>query len=120
MNNAIYLTLKKLNNQESVSKNELKKAFHVHAASSTAWPACAVAFAAAYAANVFSYIDAVDAAHNDPYAYADTVTYAYIAIDLVSSAAENNQEIASQFIDEYFKITGENKQDYLDKIRAYK
>jgi hypothetical protein len=97
MNNAIYLTLKKLDNPESVSKRELRKA---------------IADAASAYASAYASADAASA-----YASADTASYAYFA---VVDALRSRLESAKYWVNEYLEITGENKKDYLDVIKAEK
>jgi hypothetical protein len=55
---------------------------------------------------------AFSAAAND-ISFLDAAAAAYFA-------AENNQESATKWVNKYFEITGENKQDYLDAIEEEK
>jgi hypothetical protein len=52
---------------------------------------------------------------------ARSAAYAYHAAYVASAiAAENKPESAKYWVNEYLKETGENKQDYLDKIEDEK
>lgn len=98
MNNAIYLTLKKLNNPESVSDSEIKNAV------ASANAAC---------------IAAADVAYDTDYSVYDSSGAAY-ALYAVLNAATDRPEVAKHRISEYFELTGENKQDYINAIEEEK
>jgi hypothetical protein len=122
MNKYIYKVIKWLENPESVSQKERDKNAY-DAAYAAAYAAADTAYAAAYAA--YDSYAAADAAYDAAYdaadaAYASADTAYAAAYASAYAAAENNPEIANHFIDRYFEITGENKQDYLDRIEAEK
>lgn len=94
MNKYIYKVIKWLEDHESVSQAEMDKNKHdAISAYADTYQDAAAAAAAVYATY---------------YAYASASTYGY------------TERRANHWVNKYLKITGENKQDYLDKIEAEK
>tara|TARA_R100000951_G_C2648580_1_gene183514 strand:+ start:529 stop:1350 length:822 start_codon:yes stop_codon:yes gene_type:complete len=56
----------------------------------------------------------------EAYTVAKADNAAYVAYAAAHFAADNEQEIATRWVNEYLNITGENKQDYLDAIEQEK
>jgi len=97
LNIHILLVMQWLENPESVTKEQLRE-------NATAADAYA-AYADAYAAYAYAYATAADAAATAAaYATAADAAYAYAYV------------AAEKWVDEYFKHTGENKQDYLREL----
>ena len=116
MNEHILLVMKYLNDNESVTQEEL---------SDSCKTAC-TAYIDATAAHhgTAAYVAAYDYATADAYAYAAyvaaTVATATYAAYIYATTATPNAHYAKNTIDRYFSITGENRQSYLDEIKTNK
>ena len=60
-----------------------------------------------------------DAANADYAAYGSVYYASYVAA-IAAAAAENKPESATKWVNKYFEVTGESKQDYLDAIEEDK
>jgi len=112
MNEHILLVMKYLNDNESVTQEEL---------SDSCKTAC-TAYIDATAAHhgTAAYVAAYDYATADAYAYAAyvaaTVATATYAAYIYATTATPDDHYAKNAIDRYFNFAGENKQDYINEI----
>jgi hypothetical protein len=105
MNNAIYLSMKWLDNPESVIQEERDKNKKE-----------------AKAYDVKAYLDyssAIEACVTNA-SSTSVIDATYAAFAAASAAAENDPRSAKYWITEYFKYSGENKQDYINAIEEEK
>ena len=111
MNTIILDCMKWLNNSESVSQEKLRKNVAV------AYAAAAADAADADDVDVVSVVDAYATAATYYAAYAACYADYYAAYDYAYVAA---RERCRNWVDTYYKRSGENKQDYIDEIEATK
>jgi hypothetical protein len=102
MNKHILIVMKWLADKDSVSQEELKVAYDAYCAAVDAYDAACyayAAYAAAYRAAAYRAADAACAA-----CFSD------------NSAVDAYDAVAANWVDKFFKVTGENKDDYIAEI----
>ncbi len=104
MNKHILFVMRSLDNPQLFTQEE-KEANNRNAAADAAAYAAADVYADVYAT---------------AYAAADAADAAYAAADAAYAAADVYAYVAERWVKEFFKVTGEDKQEYIDKVEILK